>query len=99
MEVFDETPLFTLGRLIVMQVFGWWLYLGWNAMGSPMYPKGTNHISPNSPLFKAEQRKGIILSDIGLSCMVGALGYATKVYGYQAVLLAYFVPYVICNHW
>jgi len=28
-----------------------------NTMGSPMYPPGTNHFNPNSPLFKSEQRK------------------------------------------
>lgn len=30
-----------------------------NTMGSPMYPAGTNHFSPYSPLFKKEQRKYI----------------------------------------
>ena len=41
-------------------------------MGSKMYPAGTNHFSPYSPLFKKEQRKSIpirtepALSDINL---------------------------------
>ncbi|KAI0080451.1 hypothetical protein K474DRAFT_256833 [Panus rudis PR-1116 ss-1] len=99
MEVFDDTPIFTLGRLIVMQVFGWWLYLGYNAMGSPMYPQGTNHISPYSPLFRADQRKGIIISDFGLSVMLYLLAYTASHYGWAKVLSFYVVPYLICNHW
>lgn len=35
---------------------GWWIYLVKNTMGSKMYPPGTNHFDPNSPLFKKEQR-------------------------------------------
>lgn len=30
-----------------------------NTMGSPMYPPGTNHFNPNSPLFKSEQRTSV----------------------------------------
>ncbi|TFY75808.1 hypothetical protein EWM64_g8205 [Hericium alpestre] len=42
-------------------------------MGAKMYPKGTNHFSPSSPLFKAHQRPSIILSDLGVGCMVALL--------------------------
>lgn len=41
-EIFEETPIFTLGRMIVMQTLGWQLYLTFNTLGSPMYPAGTN---------------------------------------------------------
>ncbi|KAG5644348.1 hypothetical protein DXG03_008645 [Asterophora parasitica] len=56
-EVFEETPIFTLLRILVMQAFGWWVYLTKNTMGSKMYPPGTNHFNPDSPLFKKEQRE------------------------------------------
>lgn len=98
-EVFEETPIMTLGRLLVMQTFGWWLYMGCNIMGSKMYPAGTNHFSPYSPLFKKEQRMGIIISDIGLLAMASLLTYAGSTYGWKAVFMYYAIPYMLCNHW
>lgn len=41
-EIFEETPIYTLGRMLVMQAIGMQYYLATNAMGSPMYPEGTN---------------------------------------------------------
>jgi omega-6 fatty acid desaturase (delta-12 desaturase) len=40
--MFEETPLFTLLRLLVMQLLGWQIYLFSDSMGSPRHPKGTN---------------------------------------------------------
>ena len=41
-NIFEETPIYTLIRMVIMQLFGWHYYLLTNAMGSPMYPPGTN---------------------------------------------------------
>lgn len=41
-EVFEETPIYSLARVLFMQALGWQYYLLTNAMGSPMYPAGTN---------------------------------------------------------
>lgn len=41
-EIFEETPIYTLLRMLAMQALGWQFYLFTNAMGSPSYPKGTN---------------------------------------------------------
>ena len=41
-EIFEETPIYTLARMIFMQTLGFQLYLATNAMGSPMYPTWTN---------------------------------------------------------
>ncbi|GBE87653.1 Delta(12) fatty acid desaturase [Sparassis crispa] len=98
-EVLEETPILVLTRMLVMQIFGWWYYLGWNALGSKMYPPGTNHFSPYSALFKPEQRRGIIISDIGIAVMLSILVYAGRLYGWKAILGYYFIPYVLCNHW
>ncbi|CCM00809.1 uncharacterized protein FIBRA_02851 [Fibroporia radiculosa] len=95
LEVLDETPILTMGRLLIMQCVGWWLYMTTNAMGSRRYPKGTNHFSPYSSLFRPEERLGIVLSDIGLIGMGSILYYASKLYGGKAVLMYYFIPYVV----
>ncbi|RDB16067.1 Delta(12) fatty acid desaturase [Hypsizygus marmoreus] len=94
-EVFEETPIYTLGRMLIMQGFGWWVYLGKNAMGSKMYPPGTNHFYPSSPLFKPEQRNSIIISNIALTAMSALLIYA----GPYLVSRYYLVPYLLTNHW
>ena len=41
-EIFEETPIYTLLRMLAMQAFGWQYYLLTNALGSTMYPEGTN---------------------------------------------------------
>lgn len=41
-EIFEETPIYTLGRMLFMQTLGFQLYLATNVMGSPMYPAWTN---------------------------------------------------------
>lgn len=94
-EVFEETPLYTLFRMFVMQGFGWWIYLSKNTMGSKMYPPGTNHFNPDSPLFKKEQRNSIIISNIALAVMSAILMYA----GPGLVGRYYLVPYLFTNHW
>ncbi|KAI0360610.1 hypothetical protein OH77DRAFT_702383 [Trametes cingulata] len=98
-EVLEETPLFTMVRMFVMQAMGWWLYLTCNMLGSKMYPKGTNHFSPYSALFKKEQRMGIFISDLGLIGMMSLLYLFARSYGWSALVKYYFVPYVLCNHW
>ncbi|KAK0465151.1 fatty acid desaturase-domain-containing protein [Desarmillaria tabescens] len=94
-EVFEETPIYTLSRMLIMQGLGWWVYLAKNTMGSKMYSSGTNHFDPDSPLFKPEQRNAIIISDIGLIAMVLLLTYAGPGFFFKY----YLVPYLLTNHW
>ncbi|SJL05747.1 related to Delta(12) fatty acid desaturase [Armillaria ostoyae] len=88
-EVFEETPIYTLSRMLIMQGFGWWVYLAKNTMGSKMYSPGTNHFDPDSPLFKPEQRNAIIISDIGLVAMVLLLAYAGPSFFFKYYLIPY----------
>ncbi|KAF8220067.1 hypothetical protein L208DRAFT_1455665 [Tricholoma matsutake] len=94
-EVFEDTPLYTMIRMFIMQGFGWWIYLVKNTMGSKMYPPGTNHFDPNSPLFKKEQRNSIIISNVALVGMLALLAYV----GPSIVARYYLVPYLFVNHW
>ncbi|KAK0208332.1 fatty acid desaturase-domain-containing protein [Desarmillaria ectypa] len=90
-EVFEETPIYTLSRMLIMQGFGWWVYLAKNTMGSKMYSSGTNHFDPGSLLFKPEQRNTIIISDIGLIAMVLLLFYAGPGFFFKYYLIPYLV--------
>ncbi|KAF8152582.1 delta-12 fatty acid desaturase [Crassisporium funariophilum] len=98
-DVFEETPIYSLARVLFMQALGWQYYLLTNAMGSPMYPPGTNHFYPSSPLFKPHERKGIIASNIGLTVMSSILYLWTKEVGVGYFCKLYLVPYILSNHW
>jgi len=98
-EVFEETPIWTLSRVLIMQGLGWWLYLSQNTLGAKIYPAGTNHFNPNSKLFKDHERMSILLSDIGIGCMALTLTHLARQYGWLAVLTYYGVPYLLTNHW
>nr|BAL02933.1 delta-12 fatty acid desaturase [Pholiota nameko] len=98
-DIFEETPIYTLARMLFMQALGWQYYLLTNAMGSPMYPPGTNHFQPSSPLFKPHERNGIIASNIGLTAMASVLYLWTREVGSSNFIKLYFIPYILANHW
>jgi len=94
-DVFEETPIFTFGRMLIMQGIGLWLYLTFNVMGAKMYPPGTSHWIPTSPLFKPSQRKYIFYSDIAVISMALFL----IALGPRIILKYYLVPYLLMTHW
>ncbi|KZV62144.1 hypothetical protein PENSPDRAFT_642592 [Peniophora sp. CONT] len=98
-DVFEETPIYTLGRMILMQLLGWQAYLCFNTLGSPSYPEGTNHFSTNSPLFKDHQRRGVAISNLGLTVVSCILIEYSRAVGGWAFFKLYFVPYLLANHW
>ncbi|KAJ6473895.1 fatty acid desaturase-domain-containing protein [Mycena sanguinolenta] len=94
-EVFEDTPLYVLGKMIIMQILGLQMYFVANTMGSPSYPKGTNHFSPLSPLFKRNECLSIVASDLGLVFMGYLLWSYTAHAGVKTMLTMYFVPYLV----
>ncbi|KAI0027699.1 delta-12 fatty acid desaturase protein [Vararia minispora EC-137] len=98
-EIFEETPIWTLARVLIMQAFGWWLYLSQNTLGARMYPKGTNHFNPYSKLFKDHERIYIVLSDIGIGTMTIILAWIVRRYGWWTVFKYYGAPYLATNMW
>ncbi|KAF8638483.1 hypothetical protein AX17_002172 [Amanita inopinata Kibby_2008] len=98
-EIFEETPIYTLFHMMLMQFLGWQIYLFTDYMGSPRHPPGTNHFSPSSSLFKPHERNGIIASNIGLTAMSCVLYVWTSYVGFANFVKLYFVPYILTNHW
>lgn len=98
-EIFEEMPLYTLGRMVLMQLLGMQAYMLRNSMGCPAYPPGTNHFNPSSPLFKPHERRGIIISDIGLCFILAILCFYTSQVGFGSLFRLYIVPYLLANHW
>lgn len=88
---------------------GWWVYLTKNTMGSKMYPPGTNHFDPDSPLFKPEQReqshwhRDLLTNSISLgnsiiisNVALTAMLTAMAYVGPTLVLKYYLAPYLVC---
>jgi omega-6 fatty acid desaturase (delta-12 desaturase) len=113
-ELTDETPIYTALHMIGQQLFGWPLYLITNTTGHNNHEKqpegrgigkkngwfhGVNHFSPFSPLYEAKDAKLILLSDLGLFITGSVLYQLCKTYGFQNMLVWYFLPYLWVNHW
>ena len=81
--------------MLAMQLLGWHAYLLYNALGSPMYPEGTNHFWPSSPLFKPQERGSVIASNVGLSVMTSVLTYYIREAGIGMFVKMYFIPYLV----
>ncbi|KAJ7167150.1 fatty acid desaturase-domain-containing protein [Mycena crocata] len=97
-DVLEETPIYTLATMLVMQLAGMQLYLLTNIQGSRMYPKGTNHFFPSSPLFKPHERSLVVVSNIGLVFMAYLLWEFSLLAGYRGMIKLYLIPYLFANH-
>ncbi|KAJ7447434.1 fatty acid conjugase [Mycena latifolia] len=98
-EMFEETPLYTLGRLCVMQLLGFQTYLLFNTLGGSSDPPGTNHFLPSSVLFKKSEYNKIVASNVGLILAVSALFKYRYTCGFSALTKHYIIPYLLCHHW
>ncbi|KDQ54117.1 hypothetical protein JAAARDRAFT_182511 [Jaapia argillacea MUCL 33604] len=98
-DVLEETPGFTLFKLVMRQFLGYQIYLMNNRKGNPKYPKGTSHYKPSSALFKPEDRQAIIISNISIGTMLFLLSIWIYNAGFSAVWKYYFVPWLFANNW
>ena len=113
-ELMDETPLYTAAHMIGQQLAGWPLYLIANVTGHNCHERqsegkgkgkrngftgGVNHFFPSSPLYERKDEHLILLSDLGLIITASVLTWIGRTYGFQNLLVWYFVPYLWVNHW
>ncbi|KAI9144489.1 delta-12 desaturase [Paraphysoderma sedebokerense] len=97
-SIFEDSPLYSLYRIIVMLTAGWPAYILMNVSGQ-QYSKLYNHFTPSSPFFDERDYWDIVFSDIGIFGMLGALGYACQQYGLWTVAKYYIIPYLFVNGW
>ncbi|KAK4505356.1 hypothetical protein PRZ48_003319 [Zasmidium cellare] len=112
-ELMEETPIYTASMLIGQQLFGWPYYLFANVTGHNQHEKqpegkgvgkkngdfSVNHFFASSPLYEKKDEHLILLSDLGLlitGSVLAAIGYN---YGWNNLLVWYFIPYLWVNHW
>ena len=99
-EAIQESPIVSLIYMLLTFTLGWPLYLTTNMTGQK-YNKRTNHFEPGSPLFRPNEGKYIVQSDMGIFvtfAIFGALlytGTATK----MDIVCWYTIPYMWNNFW
>jgi omega-6 fatty acid desaturase (delta-12 desaturase) len=98
-EALRESPLGVLCSVFTYQVFGFPLYLFKNASGQLHYPKGTNHFSPSSVIFKPSHKWQILASDLGILLTAAALAYWSYMRSFTEMFIIYFIPYLWVNNW
>jgi omega-6 fatty acid desaturase (delta-12 desaturase) len=97
-EAVSESPIVSVGFIIVMLTLGWPGYLLANLTGQK-YDRRANHFEPHSPLFRVSERPAVVQSVLGLLAMFGVLGYFASQYGFVNVALWYGAPYLWVNCW
>ncbi|KZT22915.1 hypothetical protein NEOLEDRAFT_1070416 [Neolentinus lepideus HHB14362 ss-1] len=93
-EIIEETPAYTLFKLVMRQLLGYQLYILHNRKGNPKYPPWTSHYKPSSQIFKPEHRQSIIVSDVCIATMLVVLCIWTLKTGGLFVWKHYWVPIV-----
>lgn len=101
-DIVGDSPLYSLYSLVAQQLGGWVMYLCTNVTGQK-YPEksywGMCHFNPSSVLFEKRQYNHILLSDLGLVIQLGVLYQWYKTFGGFNVLVNWFLPYLLVNHW
>lgn len=75
---------------------------GYNKNGSAKlngFLDGVNHFNPSSPIFDNRDAKYILLSDLGIAIAGAVLYWLGHTYGFENLLVWYFLPYLWVNHW
>lgn len=112
-ELLEETPIYTASMLLGQQLFGWPYYLFANVTGHDKHAKqpegkgvgkkngdfSVNHFLPSSPLYERKDEHLILLSDLGLAITGSILALIGYNYGWNNLLVWYFIPYLWVNHW
>jgi len=104
----EETPIWTLLRLVRHQLIGWQLYLFLNVTaGEKSLPEGKtrskdsvqSHFAMFGELFSSAQKWTVLLSDIGILLTLSALYLISRQAGWGLTLLLYLGPYLWVHHW
>jgi len=101
-DLIEEAPIVSLYVFVIQHTLGWFGYLLLNVSGQK-YPDRNrfcvNHFNPTSPLFTRKQYNEILLSDLGVALTFLGLVFASRTWGFLAVLHYYLLPYFWVNYW
>ncbi|KAJ3963185.1 hypothetical protein N0V92_000009 [Colletotrichum tropicale] len=108
-ELFEDTPILQLMNLLGHQLFGWQMYLFFNATAGKGSKQrevsalgrwiNVSHFDPFSAVFRPNEAIFIAISDLGLAITLSILYKAAQILDVSTVLLLYAVPYFWVHHW
>jgi omega-6 fatty acid desaturase (delta-12 desaturase) len=103
-ELAEDSPISTLWHCIIHQLFGWPGYLLFNLTGQSYGgAKGAKishfYFGEDSVFYKENELNLILLSDVGVAAMIGALVWAGQVFGSWNVIVLWGVPWLWVNNW
>ncbi|QLL33230.1 hypothetical protein HG536_0E01410 [Torulaspora globosa] len=97
-----DSPLRTLGELLLQQLGGWITYISTNVTGQKYEGVAAwkqNHFYPFSPLYEKKDSLYIFLSDVGIVTQLLVLKLWFDRFGGWSLFINWFVPYIWTNHW
>lgn len=103
-ELAEDSPIAALWHCIVHQLFGWPGYLLFNLTGQDYNGASGMKIThfyfgEDSVFYKKSELGLILLSDIGVAVMIGALIWAGQAFGSWNVIVLWGVPWLWVNNW
>lgn len=97
-EMVEEAPLVTLYDMLLTFTVGWPGYLLLN-VASQDYGRRANHFEPSSPLFRPEERRDVVISDLGIFATLALICVAVYKYTFVTMFMWYGGPYFCVNFW
>lgn len=105
-ELLEDIPAVQFSRLVLHQLFGWPLYLFFNATaGKDSLQRRAcsalrqSHFDPYSAVFRRREAIYVVLSDIGVGLMLAILYWSWARVGFLTLMLVYGQPYLWVHHW
>jgi omega-6 fatty acid desaturase (delta-12 desaturase) len=101
-DIMEDAPIYTLGQLLFQQLGGWIVYLFANVSGQPhkdVHWFKKSHFHPSTVILDKKDYWFILLSDLGIVLQLFAVYNWYKYFGGFSVLVHWFLPYVLTNHW
>lgn len=98
-EAVSESPIAAIFGILRMLIFGWPAYLCCNVTGPRKYRDAAvnDHFRPWSVLLRDRDYWRAVVSDIFLALAVGVVFYCGWVFGVEAVVRFYLIPYLVVN--
>ena len=102
-HLMEDAPLVTLWHAVLHQLLGWPGYLLDNASGPAGkhgFPQHSHFwFGKDSRIFQGKELKLVLFSDLGVGAMTTLLVMVGKTLGWWTVLVYYFRPWLMLNHW
>lgn len=101
----EDAPLYSLYKLLEHQVSGMPMYLlfsltaPYTGQGYSWWKLNHFYLGKDGPIFQAKDIRDVLISNVGIAAMLGAIYASVKYFGAWNTFIVYIVPYLFVNHW